>query len=45
MERFLLSPHAENDMDADLLGRLNKLRDVKSFREPLLEAVANLDNA
>lgn len=30
-----------SDMDADLAGRLAKLKDVKSFKEPVLEAVAN----
>ena len=28
-------------MDADLAGRLAKLKDIKSYKEPLLEAVAN----
>ena len=28
-------------MDTDLAGRLRKLKDVKSYKEPLLEAVAN----
>lgn len=28
-------------MDADLVGRLAKLKDIKSYKEPLLEAVAN----
>lgn len=41
MKQFFHLPCAETDMDADLVGRLNKLRDIKSYREPLLEAIAN----
>lgn len=32
---------ADSVMDADLAGRLAKLKDIKSYKEPLLEAVAN----
>lgn len=32
---------ADSVMDTDLAGRLAKLKDIKSYKEPLLEAVAN----
>ena len=32
---------ADSVMDADLAGRLAKLKDIKSYKEPLLAAVAN----
>ena len=41
MNESLFSSGTETEMEADLVGRLNKLRDVKSYREPMLEAVAN----
>ena len=41
MNKLLFSSGTGTEMEADLVGRLNKLRDVKSYREPMLEAVAN----
>lgn len=41
IERLQPFLSADSIMDADLAGRLAKLKDVKSYKEPLLEAVAN----
>ncbi len=41
MMRLLISENESNPMKANIRGRLNKLRNVSSFKEPLLEAVAN----